>query len=221
MTIRDSAEDSAAAAGDVLELCKMVNNSPFEIFLSWVVVAPLPPLSLLSVVGWYHVARFHFRQNNSSVTQFLTGKDKGRSRKRCSEGRIEGGGDWGSMDERQNQVCTEGMGLVRLWKDGLVLCRFWCKLLVGASLAGAAVKLAGLNATPTSSTSTARNNIDDWWKYQFNEATLFSKPIICFNLMACIDRNMVSEPHRFDVCSSESSSRRCYPVPLDFGPTLL
>lgn len=28
MTIRDSAEDSAAAAGDVLELCKMVNESP-------------------------------------------------------------------------------------------------------------------------------------------------------------------------------------------------
>lgn len=26
MTIRDSAEDSAAAAGDVLELCKMVNE---------------------------------------------------------------------------------------------------------------------------------------------------------------------------------------------------
>lgn len=33
MTIRDSAEDSAAAAGDVLELCKMVNE-PAE---RWVV----------------------------------------------------------------------------------------------------------------------------------------------------------------------------------------
>lgn len=36
MTIRDSAEDSAAAAGDVLELCKMVNESPkWSLWWSW------------------------------------------------------------------------------------------------------------------------------------------------------------------------------------------
>jgi len=51
MTIRDSAEDSAAAAGDVLELCKMVNE-PAE---RWWLVGLLPLLCVADPRAWREI----------------------------------------------------------------------------------------------------------------------------------------------------------------------
>ncbi|CAN0124919.1 unnamed protein product, partial [Ectocarpus sp. 12 AP-2014] len=92
MTIRDSADDSAAAAGDVLDLCKMVNE---RAEWRWWLVA------------WLFFVRVCLQKGHSGWGELLDGRPQAAERS-CSSGR------------RRVRVLERGMGSPKVVFKGRV-----------------------------------------------------------------------------------------------------